>query len=52
MKRLAEAAIQEGLRRAQELVYLAKDLPCLVAEVENETRKAVVGMQPVEVERA
>jgi hypothetical protein len=52
LKRLAEAAIQEGLRRAQELAYLAQDLPNLVQEVEKQTRKAVAGMQPVEVERA
>lgn len=53
LKRLAEAAIDEGLRRAAEFVWMAKDLPSLVAEVEKQTRKDVAGMQPVnEVEQA
>ena len=53
LKRMAEAAIAEGLRRAAECAWLAKDLPSLVAEVEKQTRKDVAGMQPAaEVERA
>ena len=53
LKRLAEAAIDEGLRRAAEFAWMANDLPSLVAEVEKQTRKDVAGMQPInEVERA
>ena len=53
MKRMAEAAIAEGLRRAAELVWLAKDLPSLVAEVDKQARKDMAGMQPVaETEQA
>ena len=53
LKRLAEQAIAEGLRQAAEFVWMAKDLPSLVAEVEKQTRKDVAGMQPAaEVERA
>jgi len=53
LKRMAEAAIAEGLRRATELAWMAKDLPSLVAEVEKQARKDAAGMQPVaEVERA
>lgn len=53
LKRLAEAAIDEGLRRAAEIAWMAKDLPSLVAEVDKRARKDMAGMQPVaEVDRA
>ena len=53
LKRMAEGAITEGLRRAAELAWMAKDLPSLVAEVDKQARKDVAGMQPVaETERA
>ncbi len=47
LKRMAEAAIAEGLRRAAEFAWIAKDLPSLVAEVDKQARKDVAGMQPV-----
>lgn len=47
LKRLAEDAIDEGLRRAAEFAWMAKDLPSLVAEVDKQARKDVAGMQPV-----
>jgi hypothetical protein len=46
LKRLAEAAIDEGLRRAAELARLAKDLQTLVAEVDKLARKSVADMEP------
>ena len=46
LKRLAEAAIDEGLRRAAEFAWMAKDLPSLVAEVDKQARKDVADMQP------
>lgn len=46
LKRLAEAAIDEGLRRAAEFAWMAKDLPSLVAEVDKLARKDVADMQP------
>lgn len=53
LKRMAEAEIAEGLRRAAELAWMAKDLPSLVAEVDKLARKDMAGMQPeAEVERA
>ena len=47
LKRLAEAAIDEGLRRAAEFAWMAKDLPSLVAEVDKLARKSVADMEPV-----
>lgn len=47
LKRLAEAAIDEGLRRAAEFACIAKDLPSLVAEVDKLARKSVADMDPV-----
>lgn len=53
LKRMAEAAIDEGLRRAAEFAWMAKDLPSLVAEVDKLARKDMAGMQPVnDCERA
>lgn len=53
LKRMAEAAIAEGLRRAAELAWMAKDLPSLVAEVDKQARKDMADMQPAaEMERA
>lgn len=48
MKRMAEAAIAEGLRRAAEFAWLAKDLPTLVDGVRLRTAKEIADMQPVE----
>lgn len=53
LKRLAEAAVDEGFRRAVDFAWMAKDLQSLVAEVEKQTRKDIAGMQPVnDCERA
>lgn len=52
LKRVAEAAIAEGLRRAAEAAWMAKDLPSLVAEVRKQAQKDAIGMQPVAVEQA
>ena len=51
MKRMAEAAIGEGLRRAAEFAWMAKDLPRLVAEVDKLARKNAADMLPAETER-
>ena len=47
LKRMAEAAIDEGLRRAAEFAWMAKDLPSLVDEVDKLARKSVADMEPV-----
>ena len=47
LKHMAEEAIYGGLRHAAELACMAKDLPGLVAEVNELARKSVAGMQPV-----
>ena len=47
LKRLAEAAIDEGLRRAAEFAWMAKDLPGLVAEVDKLARQSMADMEAV-----
>jgi hypothetical protein len=48
LKRMAEARLSQAFREAQEIAYMAQDLPALVDGVRLRTMKELADMQPAE----
>lgn len=48
LKRMAEACLSQAFREAQEMAYMAQELPALVDGVRLRTMKELADAQPVE----